>query len=103
MTPKITQKGEGRAPEFGTVGWALDQPIQHSGAKLLFVVLVRECAGNATCAPSIRRLCELTANHRRTIGIHLAYLEATGWISRRLTRRYGVITVHALVREDLAA
>jgi len=100
---KTTREGGNERPAFGTVEWALDAPIRHSGAKFLFVVLVRECRGGSTCSPAIPHLCALTATHRRTVGVHLAYLEATGWIGRRITNRFGVITVHALVREALAA
>lgn len=68
-------------PEFGTVEWALDQPVRSPGAKLLLAVLAREGATLGVVI-TVERLAEKASISRSAVGRNLRYLEDRGWVSR---------------------
>lgn len=63
------------------LSWALRQPVQHSSAKFVLVVLA-DCADklNGTAWPSMSHLCEATSQDRKTVIANIARLKEAGYI-----------------------
>lgn len=69
------------------LNWAFESEIGNVGAKFVLVALA-DHAGDYNgedwvCFPSTERLMAFTSQGERTILRHLAWLEETGWITRR--------------------
>lgn len=69
------------------LSWAFDAPIENVGAKFVLVALADHAGDHNgedwVCFPSTERLMTFTAQGERTVLRHLAWLQETGWISKR--------------------
>lgn len=88
------------------ITWALRQPVRQSSAKFVLVVLGNQANGPSCYAwPSVRYLCDATAQDRKTVMANLARLIAEGYIEdtgerRGATRRVVVYRLRVEVQRD---
>ena len=63
------------------VAWALSQPVEHSSAKFVLVVLANHADSDGICWPSIQSISDSTAQDRKTVIANLKRLVEMGWIT----------------------
>lgn len=70
------------------LSWALRQPVHHSSAKFVLVVLA-DCADKlyGTAWPSMSHLCEATSQDRKTVIANIARLKEAGYIEDTSERK----------------
>lgn len=62
------------------ISWALAQPIKHSTAKFVLVVMANHADAEMKCWPSTVHLCEQTSQDRKTVAENLRRLREWGYI-----------------------
>lgn len=62
------------------ITWALAQPVQHSSAKFVLVVMANRADGDMVCWPSMTDICSQTSQDRKTVLENMRRLREAGFI-----------------------
>ena len=71
------------------VSWALGQPVEHSSAKFVLVVLANHADADGVCWPSIQSIADSTSQDRKTVIANIKRLLEMGWIQDTGIRKGG--------------
>lgn len=69
------------------ITWSLSQPVKHSTAKFVLVVMANYADAELRCWPSMALLCETTAQDRKTVQENIRRLREWGYIEDTGERR----------------
>lgn len=69
------------------ITWALAQPVKHSSAKFVLVVMANRADGDMVCWPSMADVCKQTSQDRKTVQENIRRLREAGFIEDTGTRK----------------
>jgi DNA-binding transcriptional regulator YhcF (GntR family) len=71
---------EGEGVSVEAITWALAQPVRHSSAKFVLVVMANRADGDMICWPSMADVSAQTAQDRKTVQENIRRLREAGFI-----------------------